>query len=168
MKTQGGSEPVAPDAAKQNGKLSGFLDKGFNSAQAAIKAVLADERVHLVVSEMTNRQHLKENMAAVINPLSAKEARLLEEHRARTSHLYCQGCGHNCEPAAGGIAIADTMRILRYHESYGKRAQARSLYLDLPVVARDLSNADLAAAERACPHGLPVAALMRKAERLLG
>ena len=168
MKSQGGAEPVAPDDAKANKTLNSFLDKGFNAPQSAIKAVLADERFHLVVSEMTNRQQLKENMAAVQKPLTAKEARLLEEHRSRTTNLYCQGCGHHCEAAAGGIAIADTLRYLRYYEIYGKRQQARVLYQELPIASRDLANADLAAAQRNCPHGLPVAELMRKADRLLG
>ncbi len=167
MKSQGGAEPAALDDAKKQQKLGGFLDKGFNVPQAAIKAVLADERFHLVVSEMTNRQHLKENMAAVAAPLSQKEARLLEEHRTRTANLYCQGCGHHCEGAAGGLAIADTLRFLRYHEVYGKRHRARELYQALPVLQRDLAGADLAAAEKSCPHGLPVAELLRKADRLL-
>jgi predicted aldo/keto reductase-like oxidoreductase len=168
MKTQGGSEAVSPDDARKAGRLSGFLEKGFSAPQAAIKAVLADERFQVAVSEMTNRQHLRENMGAVIEPLTAKEARLLEEHRERTAHLYCHGCGQNCEPAAGGkVAIADTLRFLRYHEAYGKRRRARELFAELPAEARDLSAADLAAAERACPHGLPVVALMDKAGRVL-
>ncbi len=168
MKTQGGSEAVSPDDARKAGGLSGFLDKGFSAPQAAIKAVLADERFQVVVSEMTNRQHLKENMGAVVNPLTAKEARLLEEHRAKTAHLYCHGCAHHCEPAAGGkVAIADTLRFLRYHEAYGKRRRARELFAELPANARNLAAADLTAAERACPHGLPIVALMDKAGRVL-
>jgi predicted aldo/keto reductase-like oxidoreductase len=167
MKSQGGSEPASLEEAKGQKGLGSYLEKGFSVPQAAIKAVMTDERFHLVVSEMTNRQHLKENMSAVQKTLTPKEARLLEEHREQTAKLYCQGCGQHCEGAAGGLAVADTLRFLRYHESYGKRQRARELYQELPMLSRDLGRADLAAAEAACPHGLPVAELMRKADRLL-
>ena len=47
------------------------------------------------------------------------------------------------------------------------REQARELYQALPVVSRQLIDADLLAAEAACPFGLPVADLMRQADRRL-
>ncbi len=167
MKTQGGSEPVAPDVAQKNDRLSPFVSKGFKTAQAAIKAVLADERFQVVVSEMTNRTQLRENMGAVQSALTPKEARLLEEHRQKTAHLYCHGCGHLCETAARGVPVATVLRYLRYYSVYGKRQQARELYQALPPAARNLAAADLAAAEKACPFGLPVVQLIGMADRKL-
>ena len=160
MKTQGGAEAFTPEQAGKQPKLAPSLSKGFNASQAAIKAVLADERFHVVVSEMTNRDMLRENMAAVKDPLTKKEAALLEEHKARTANLYCHGCGHLCETAAKGVPVATVLRYLRYYSAYGKREEARALYQALPSQARDLASADLAAAERACPHGLPVVELI--------
>jgi predicted aldo/keto reductase-like oxidoreductase len=167
MKTQGGSEAVAPDEAKKNTRLSPFIEKGFQAPQAAIKAVFADERFQVVVSEMTNRSHLRENMGAAVNPLTPKEARLLEEHRQQTANLYCHGCGHLCETAAKGVPVATVLRYLRYYSAYGKRQEARALYQSLPAQARDLARSDLEAAERACPHGLPVVQLIGMADRKL-
>ena len=167
MKTQGGAEPFADAAARKETRLTADLENGFSVPQAAIKAVLADERFQVIVSEMTNREQLKENSAVVIKPLSVKEARLLEEHRARTAHLYCQGCGHHCEPAAGGGKVADILRHLRYHEVYGKRQQARELYQALPIADRTFDEVARRQAQDACPHGLPVAELLRAAEQRL-
>ena len=116
---------------------------------------------------MTNRAHLKENMGAAVNPLSPKEARLLEEHRQKTANLYCHGCGHLCETAARGVPVSTVMRYLRYYSAYGKRQEARALYQALPAEARDLARADLEAAEKACPHGLPVVQLIGMADRRL-
>jgi predicted aldo/keto reductase-like oxidoreductase len=169
MKTQGGAgnfELKDGDVAKFP-KLAETVEKGFNKHQAAIKAVFADERFNVVVSEMTNRDMLRENMAAVTQPLAAKEARLLEEHRERTARLYCHGCGHLCETAAKGVPVATVLRYLRYYQVYGKREEARALYQALPAEARDLASADLAAAETACPHGLPVVDLVQIADRRL-
>jgi uncharacterized protein len=150
-------------------KFKEFVDKGIKTGQAAIKTVFSDHRVHVVVSEMTNRDMLRENMAAAADhTLSARDQKMLEEYRLATSHLHCQGCGQNCEPAAGGVAVADILRFLRYDEVYGKRRRARELYQALPPEARNLVAADLAAAEAACPHGLPVAELLRRADQKMG
>ncbi len=163
MKTQadGGSfKTMVPSP-----KFKEFVEKGITTGQAAIKTVFSDQRIHVVVSEMTNRDMLRENMgAAADHTLSSRDRKLLEEYRLATSHLYCHGCGQNCEPAAGGIAVADILRFLRYDEAYGKRRRARELYQALPAEARNLVAADLAAAQAACPHGLPVADMLRRAE----
>lgn len=163
MKTQGGAGEFKE--GKDAASFKTFTEKGFKKEQAAIKAVFADERIQVVVSEMTNRQMLRENMAATIDPPTPKEARILEEHRRKTAHLYCQGCGHFCETAARGVPIADILRYLRYDEVYGKRAEARALYRNLPEEARSPAVADLAAAQAACPHGLPVVDLVARADR---
>jgi predicted aldo/keto reductase-like oxidoreductase len=144
-----------------------LLGKGYKREVAAVKTVWADERMQVVVSEMTNRSDLRENVAASKEPLTPKEARLLEEHRRATAHLYCHGCGHLCETAARGVPVATVLRYYRYYTAYGKRERARALYQALPPEARVLADADLAAAEAACPYGLPVTHLMREADRRL-
>lgn len=160
MKTQGGAINF-PDKMKQ------LQEKGFKKEVAAIKTVWMDGRMQVVVSEMTNRSDLRENIAASRDALTVKEARLLEEHRKATANLYCHGCGHLCETAAKGVPVATVLRYYRYYEAYGKREHARALYQALPAVSRVLVDANLLAAEAACPHGLPVADLVRQADRRL-
>jgi predicted aldo/keto reductase-like oxidoreductase len=161
MKTQGGAGNF-PD------KMAALQAKGFKKEVAAIKTVWMDGRMHVAVSEMTNRSDLRENIAGSRDELSPKEARLLEELRQRTAHLYCHGCGHLCETSANGVPVATVLRYLRYYEVYGKRQQARALYQALPPEARAVASADLAAAQAACPHGLPVVELVHRADRLMG
>jgi uncharacterized protein len=160
MKTQGG-------AANFPDKMAALQAKGFKKEVAAIKTVWMDQRMQVVVSEMTNVSDLRENVAASGDGLSVKEARLLEEHRQKTANLYCHGCGHLCETAAKGVPVATVLRYLRYYSVYGKRQQARDLYQALPPEARHLAQADIAAAEAACPHGLPVVDLIKEADRRL-
>ena len=66
-----------------------------------------------------------------------------------------------------GVPVSTVLRYLRYYEVYGKREAARELYKALPNVSRQLVDADLHAAEAACPHGLPVVDLMKRADRRL-
>ena len=160
MKTQGGAGNF-PD------KMKALAEKGFKKEVAAIKTVWMDDRMQVVVSEMTTRSDLRENVDASKAALTDKEARLLEEHRLATANLYCHGCGHLCETAARGVPVATVLRFYRYYESYGKREQARALYQALPAASRLLVDADLDAAQAACPHGLPVADLVRQADRRL-
>lgn len=160
MKTQKGAESY-PD------KIKALTEKGFKKEVAAVKAVWADQRMQVVVSEMTNRSDLRENIAASNEPLTPKEARLLEEYRKATANRYCHGCGHLCETAAKGVPVATVMRYLRYYEAYGKRGQARALYQALPNEARAVVDANLLAAEAACPHGLPVVELINTAAKKL-
>lgn len=181
MKTQSGAEPFPADKAdleakgiKLKGRLHpseqrivNLLGKGYKREVAALKTVWMDERMHVAVSEMTTRSDLRENIAASRESLSAKEARLLEEHRRATENLYCHGCGHLCESAANGVPVATVLRYYRYYTVYGKRERARALYQALPPEARRLADADLAAAEVACPYHLPVASLLRQADRRL-
>jgi predicted aldo/keto reductase-like oxidoreductase len=173
MKTQGGADAIIEaETNKQQSfaidqNLRRFRDAGAKKEVAAIKAVWADDRMQVVVSEMTNFSDLRENVAASREPLTIKEASLLEEHRRATDHLYCHGCGHLCETAARGVPVSTVMRYLRYYASYGKRSEARALYQALPPSARALAEADLKAAETACPHGLPVVSLMNQAGRVL-
>lgn len=159
MKTQGGAVNF-PD------KMAELKSKGFKKEVAAIKTVWMDGRLQVAVSEMTTRSDLRENVAASIDQkLTAHDRRLLEEYRTTTAHLYCHGCGHLCETAARGVPVATVLRYLRYYEVYGKRREARALYQALPPVARGLAAADLHAAAAACPHGLPVADLLQRADR---
>lgn len=159
MKTQGGAINF-PD------KMAELQAKGFKKEVAAIKTVWGDSRMHVVVSEMTTRSDVRENVAAAKDTkLSAIDAKRLEEYRQKTANLYCHGCGHLCETAAKGVPVATVLRYLRYYEVYGKRQEARALYQALPPIARELASADLDAAQAACPHGLPVVDLIKRADR---
>lgn len=168
MKTQGGSDAFMFTPGEKDPRLLALKEQGFKAPQAAIKAVLNDERIHVVVSEMTNFDQLTENMGSVVTPLTRKEARLLEEHRALTANRYCHGCGHLCESSAKGVPVATVLRYYRYYESYGKREEARALYQALPPESRAIAELDLAGLDLACPHGLPVVDLLKRADSRLG
>ena len=62
MKTQAGAAGSGKSSASP--KFKEFVERASSKQQAAIKAVFADQRVHAVVSEMTNRDMLRENMEA--------------------------------------------------------------------------------------------------------
>ena len=165
MKTQGGAQEFK--AGEKDPRMTALVEKGLAIPQAALKSVWNDERIHAIVSEMTNTDELKMNMAASLEGLTPKEARLLEEHKALTANSYCHGCGHLCETAARGVPVDTVLRYYRYYQGYGKREEARALYQALPPASRAIADADLAGLDASCPHGLPVVQLLRDADRHL-
>jgi uncharacterized protein len=163
MKTQVGGMTL-PD------RFDPFKKRGLNQHQAAIKAVAADDRITSICSEMTNVDHIKQNVEAVASKLTVAEGEAIREHAQLVSHLWCRGCDHLCRAASGAgqpIAVADTLRFLMYHDHYGKQEHARALYAQLPPEQRDpaaLAAADWHAAEQACPFQVPLAKLMARAK----
>jgi predicted aldo/keto reductase-like oxidoreductase len=160
MKTQG-SEASFADAWKK------FEGTGkWNKYQAVLKAVWADERITAAVSHMDTFDKLKENVAAALDrtELGGLDRAGLEKYAAATRAHACDGCDHLCGAAVGApVEIGATMRCLMYHDVYGDAEKAREAFARLPAAARRLTGVDFARAQAACPHGLDVPALMRRA-----
>ncbi len=172
MKTMAGG-PVKPDNAAEMKIADHFLKKGFSQQQAKLKAVWQNEAIAAICSQMPNLAVLTANTAAAVDPskLADADLRVLREYAAATSGTYCAGCHHLCESAAGcdSAGIADAMRYMMYHTSYGDTHHARQCFAEMGAEARAaLASADLGAAQAACPRGLPVADVVREAFQVLG
>jgi hypothetical protein len=116
---------------------------------------------------------VQKNADAIVSKLTVSERNAIREHARLISHLWCRGCDQICRAASGPgaqVAVADTLRFLMYHDHYGKREQARTLFAALPAAQRApeaIENGDWEAAESACPYHVPLAKLMvRVQERL--
>ncbi|MBN1626713.1 MAG: aldo/keto reductase [Deltaproteobacteria bacterium] len=147
-----------------------FMEKGCTLEQAKIKAVLSDERIASVCSDITSVTILKDNVAAAIDnlKLSSRDLSVFKTLAEAESRHYCQGCG-KCLAAMGNASrIPDVMRYMMYYNSYGDRDRARGLYRELPEDLRKcLASRDYSLAESACPHGLRIGKIMREASTLL-
>ena len=167
MKTQGGAGSFreGTDAPK----FKEFVEKGFKKQAAAIKTVFSDQRVHCVVSEMTNRDMLRQNMAS-----SRDHALTL----ARPEAARGIPPGHRAPllprlrpPLRAGRRRSRRRRhppLPPLPRGLRQAPARRELYQALSPEARNLATADLAAAQAACPHGLQVVELLHRADRELG
>ncbi|MDH5674379.1 MAG: aldo/keto reductase [Myxococcales bacterium] len=166
MKTQG-SEASFESAWK------GFTKQGkWSKHQAVLKAVWADERITAVVSHMDSFEKLRQNIAAAVDKseLTGAEWRSLERYASATRALACDGCDHLCGaalPQGSEVRIGDTLRLLMYHDVYREPAKARELFGRLPEGARRLKEVDFGPAAAACPHGVDLAAHMKRALKVL-
>jgi len=163
MKTQGG-------AVSFTDRVNPFTQAGLSQEQAVLRAVYEDERITTIVSAMRNVEQVEQNSTAAKQPeLTAMERRALEEYRLASSSMYCRGtCGATCmAQVSADTNIPDVMRHLMYYENYGDRRTARRLYKDLPTAQRAITGVDFAGAEAACPYGLPVGDMLRRADQML-
>ncbi|MGD0744628.1 MAG: aldo/keto reductase [Verrucomicrobiota bacterium] len=169
MKTQGGATIKTETEADL--KMGGhFIQRGFTQHQAKLKALWENPQIATICSQMPSTTILQANVAAALDKttLTAADHAALREYAEATLSRQCAGCTRFCEAAPGHQApIGDVMRALMYHRSYGDHDLARTTFRQLPEAARrGLAGFDYAAAERACPHGLPIAQQMREAGEL--
>ena len=167
MKTQGGG-PI--NDTKADRELAGhFVEKGYTPEQAKTKAVLEDERIAAVCSQMPSIEIMNANTAAVLDKtkLDAADWKALDRHAKATCSSACAACG-KCAKVAG-LPVPETMRHLMYSRNYGEHALAREYFGALPAKVRArLATADFRKAERGCPRGLPIGRLMKEAVLELG
>jgi hypothetical protein len=169
MKTQN-KTPIGTDT-EADLKLGGhFIKSGFSQQQAQLKALWENPQLATLCSQMGSVTVLHSNIAAALDKtaLTAADHAALREYAAATRSRHCAGCTQFCETALNNqVPVGDVMRCLMYHRSYGDQELARTVFGKLPETARrGLAGFDYAAAERACPHGLPIGQLMREADEL--
>ena len=170
FKTQAGGQ-VKADSETEFKLVQKFLERGFTDKQAKLKAVWENPQIASICSQMPNLAYLSANVAAArdLKALAKSDFETLERFAYETRSGYCAGCGRICQAAVGGkVPVNDVMRCLMYYKDYGDRELARDVFAGLPEEARShLSDMDYSTAEKACPQGLAIAALMREAEELL-
>jgi len=149
-------------------KVAGyFLERGFTQAYAAIKAVLADERISSACVGMRSVSEITANVAAALDKtkLSQADMGVLAEYAELTCSGYCAGCEHICNSALPNTPyVSDIMRYLMYYNSYGQHDTARELFAQIPATVRSrLLSSDYSLAEARCPQHLPIGKLVAEA-----
>lgn len=168
MKTLGGRS--GSDTPEQAALLAPLAARGFSPGQAKLKAVMENPQIACACVQMPNMKYCRENIAAALDrkELGSVVRNALDRHAEATCNGYCAGCNHLCGTAvAGAVPVRDVMRHLMYYHNYAE-LDARAMFAELPAEQRArLTQVDYAAAERVCPHRLPIGQLMREASVVL-
>jgi uncharacterized protein len=160
-----------PNSAEDKKLSYSFTDKGFDAYQARLKALLEDPRFASAAVGMKNDTQIDSCAKAVINKDKLTEAhwQALDRYAQATCDSFCAGCAHICGAAVPHrTAVADLMRFVMYHNSYGQREGARALFAQMPEeVRRSLLAADYSVAEARCPQHIPIGVMVAEAFRVL-
>lgn len=135
--------------------------------QAMLKWVLEDRHVSSAVTEILNREQMEEDLAVPGTSITSEERSALWLHVAENGRDYCRLCGRCRERCPSRLATTEILRLLAYHEGYGKTAAARSGYSELSPEQTALACRDCGSCEKACPYGVRIRTNIRKAHATL-
>ena len=135
--------------------------------QAMLKWVLEDRRVASAVTEILNRQQMEEDLAAAGTPLTSQERAALWLHVAENGRDYCRLCARCRRSCPSRLATTEILRLLAYHESYGKTDAARAAYAALAPEETAPACRDCGSCEKACPYGVRIREGLRRAHSIL-
>jgi hypothetical protein len=119
---------------------------------------------------MRNTDQIRENTEAIrtYEPMKTADIMQLRDAIVRCGLTLCADRTGQCGKAGGTKAsLGDLTRLLTYHDNFGYRSEARRLYSEMDEAARDWKDADLAAAEAACPNKLKFGSLLPRVDRCL-
>ncbi len=154
-------------------KNIGFIDMkplaggAIEDASLAIRYILSNESVSVVIPGMAEVDELEQNLAAAENtaPLSQEELKRIENIRESLGTQFCRRCNY-CAPCSAGISISSVFLFEGYLSRYGLEDWARARYSALPAKASDCI--DCGACEPRCPYNLPIRQMLKKAVQGFG
>jgi predicted aldo/keto reductase-like oxidoreductase len=133
---------------------------------AAIKWALRNPSVDTAEVCMSNFDELDENLRALSEPFTERDAALLADQLAYISPLYCRMCGSCGGVCEKGLPVPDMLRFLSYAEGYRQFAMARQKYMELPDKVRQIRCQDCASCSVQCPNGVEVRERLTRAQAL--
>ena len=149
-----------------------------NSAEVALRFVLANPNITCAISGMNSIEMVEENAAVAsrTQALSLEEKKAIEEALAETkrlSDLYCTGCKY-CMPCPNEVNIPENFRIMNLHRLYGITDHARSLYRRLSNPERTKRGKkasdciECGECEPKCPQKIAIIAQLKEVAETFG
>lgn len=151
----------------------GFIDMkplaggAIEDATLAIRYILDNENVDVVIPGMATEAELAQNVAAAENaaPLTADEQAAIARIRETLGSEFCRRCGY-CAPCAVGIGIPGVFLFEGYLSRYGLENWARERYATMPVKAS--ACIECGVCETRCPYNLPIRRMLKTAAEKFG
>lgn len=142
---------------------------GASFAQAAFRWVLASGLADALVVTMTSAAQVDEYLGASgWTALHPADASLLRRYARQSATTQCRyGCSDCAGACPHGVSIPDALRARMYAEDY----RAPGLARDASAEAGNLSAClacDGSPCRTACPHGLEISALTKRAAAIAG
>jgi hypothetical protein len=142
-------------AAAHEGTQNGaFAKLRGNPYQQSIQWLVRDKNVSTIIVDMPTFDELAEDYAAVVHPADLAEMKAFEDTVQSFALGTCHLCGACTGQCPSGVRVADVMRHLLYHDGYGDKPRAVSLYRELRVNASACGNC--AGCTVVCPWGVAV------------
>ena len=139
----------------------------IEDASLAIRYVLQNDAVTVVIPGMAAPQELAQNLAAAEDegPLSQEEQERARAVREELGTQFCRRCNY-CAPCTVGISIPNVFLMQGYLRRYGLGDWARARYGAMETKAG--ACVECGDCEIRCPYQLPIRQMMRQAAQDFG
>jgi predicted aldo/keto reductase-like oxidoreductase len=152
MKTMGGSPRSNYGAGREP-----------ENAKAALKWVLQDPNVHMIIAGFTAFDELELDLQIMEDMSLTKKEKAYLERAISAASLYCQGCAQCVAACRQNLPIPDLMRAYMYLHGYGNTGAARDLLSSLRLPAQVCG--DCGSCPVQCVSGFPISARIRDVVR---
>ena len=144
------------------------LHSASEARAAATKFVLSNPDVHSVCATINTFDALDAFVSLSGEKLTDDDSSMLDSYEALLGRYYCRHACGICEPACPrGVSVNTIMRYNHYFESQGREKHAMQEYARLTAAQADACQDCIGNCEAACPHGVPVRALLAQAHQNL-
>ena len=139
----------------------------LEDAELALRFVLQNPDVTVVIPGMYDEREIAQNLAAVngVSPLDDAELAKIEEIRAQLGTQFCRRCNY-CQPCTAGINIAGVFLMEGYLKRYDLGDWARSRYATFGKKASDCVGCGVC--ETRCPYQLPIREMLSRCAQEFG
>ena len=153
------------EAGKAFVAMKPFAGGAIEDARAAMRYLLTDPAVTVVIPGMFEAREVAENTSFGSEPLTGDERAAIEKIRSTLTGNFCRRCNY-CAPCTVGIQIPSVFLFEGYLERYGLEDWARGRYASLAVKAS--ACIECGACETRCPYELPIREMLKKAAQAFG
>ena len=136
-----------------------FGGGAFTNANIALKFLLGNEYVDVVIPGMMSIREVEENVtvASGSSTLSPAEWQLIEEDRITLGDEFCRGCNY-CQPCPQEIPISMLLRWEVFEKRMGWSSRFNTRFKE--GIAKATSCVDCGECESRCPYHLPIRELL--------
>ena len=132
----------------------------IEDATLAMRFVMANPDVTVVIPGMAEEKELRQNLAAVndTSPLTPEENAKILEIRNTLGTQFCRRCNY-CAPCTVGIGIPSLFTLEGYYSRYNLQDWAMARYQATAVKAS--ACVGCGACEERCPYNLPIRKMLK-------
>ncbi len=139
----------------------------IEDASLALRFVMQNSDVSVVIPGMAEEAELAQNIAAVSNlsPLTGEELAKMQAIRDTLGTQFCRRCNY-CAPCTVGIPISGVFLMEGYLSRYGLEDWAKMRYAGFAKTASDCIGCGVC--ETRCPYNLPIREMLQRAAKTFG
>ena len=136
-----------------------FGGGAFSNAKTALKFLLGNKYVDVVIPGMMTISEVEENVTVALGPmsLSPAELQLIEDDRVTLGNEFCRGCNY-CQPCPQAIPISMMLRWEVFEKRMGWSSRFDTRFRE--GVAKAATCLTCGECESRCPYHLPIRELL--------